>query len=314
MIVDEINLVLKAGDGGEGNISFKKSGRGPDGGNGGEGGNIYIKASSDLTLLSHYKPKKKIEAENGLNGERKKRTGRNGEDLHLVFPVGTSFQDKITGEIFELNSLDDEFLICKGGTGGIGNYDLRNSVNQAPKYTIPPTQGQKRKLKIVLRFIADYGLIGLPSVGKSSLLNALTNAHVKVGAYHFTTLSPNLGVLPSGKILADIPGLISGASKGKGLGFKFLKHIQKVDMLLHCISFDSKDPFSDYISVRNELKKFDKNLCKKEEVILLTKVDLISKKKKVDDIVKKLNKIKRKIIPVSVYKKNMLENLTKILN
>lgn len=312
MLVDEIELVVKAGDGGRGKVSFAKAERGPDGGNGGKGGDVYAMASSDLTLLAQYLPLKEVSAEKGVSGGKDKMFGRNAEDLILQFPVGTHFVDIDTNEEFELKYVGKQILLCKGGKAGIGNFELRSSKLTTPKFSIPPTPGQVRNLKITLKFIADFGLIGLPSSGKSSLLNALTNAHVKTAAYHFTTLSPNLGVLPNKKILADIPGLIEGASEGRGLGVKFLKHIQKVSLLLHCISCDSPDPLKDYKTVRTELKKFDENLMLKEEIILLTKSDL-SDLKMIEGIIKKLKSLKRKTIPVSIHNMEELDNLQKVL-
>ena len=293
MFIDEVEITIKAGDGGLGKVSFGKSGKsGPDGGNGGDGGNVELKISSDLTLLNKFQGKSLISAENGRDGGRNKKTGRNGDDLVVMLPVGSQLKDVNTKEIIEFDRVGEKYILCEGGVGGIGNYDLRSSTNTTPKNTIPPTPGQKQRLKINLRFIADCGFIGLPSAGKSSLLNELTNTNVKTAEYHFTTLSPNLGVLPNKKILADIPGLIEGASKGRGLGIKFLKHIQKVDLLLHCISLESTDPLKDYKIVKKELGKFSKDLLGKDEVIVLTKSDLVSKNK-LKQAIKSVNTLKQ---------------------
>jgi len=227
-------------------------------------------------------------------------------------PFGSQLTDRKTKEIFELEKVGDKFLLCKGGIGGIGNFELRSSKNTTPKFTKSPKPGKKRRLKIILRFISDYGLIGLPSSGKSSLLNELTNTNVKTAQYHFTTLSPNLGVLPNKKIVADIPGLIEGASKGKGLGIKFLKHIQKVGLLLHCISSDSVNPTKDYKIVRKELGEYSKDLLKKKEAILLTKTDLLEKSE-IKKVLSKLKKLKKKIYPTSIYDLESIENLLKHL-
>jgi len=313
MLIDEVDVTIKAGDGGEGIVSFGKQEKsGPDGGNGGKGGDVYIVGSSDLTLLSQFRGKRIVKAENGIFGSKDKCAGRNGEDLILLLPVGSLLIDRQSKEVYELEDVGQKILLCLGGEGGIGNFDLRSSRNTTPKHTIPAKNGQKRKFSISLRFIADYGLIGLPSAGKSSLLNELTNAQVKTAAYHFTTLSANLGVLPNKKILADIPGLIEGASEGKGLGIKFLKHIQKVGLILHCISCESEDPIKDYKVVRKELGSFSKLLLKKKEVILLTKHDLLSneelKKKE-----KKLKKLKMEILNTSIHDEKSIENLHKRL-
>lgn len=313
MLIDEIEATIKAGNGGEGKVSFGKLEKsGPDGGNGGKGADVYVVGSSDLTLLAQFRSKRVIEAENGVPGGKDKCAGKNGDDLLLMLPVGTLIRDKNSKEECELNKVGQKILLCEGGEGGVGNFDLRSSTNTAPKNTIPAKKGQIRKLSFSLRFIADFGLIGLPSAGKSSLLNELTNTQVKTAAYHFTTLSANLGVLPNKKILADIPGLIEGASEGKGLGIKFLKHIEKVGLLLHCISSESNDPKKDYKVVRNELGNFSKHLLKKEEIILLTKHDLLSKSqlKKVE---KKLPKLKREVLVTSIHDEKSIRKLHKRL-
>lgn len=313
MLVDEIEITINGGDGGEGVVSFGKGLKsGPDGGNGGDGGNVYLVISSDLTLLNQFHPKGVLSAENGESGGKEKRTGKRGHDLEILLPVGSQLIDLITKEIYDYEKIGEKVLFCSGGMGGTGNYDLRSSRNTTPTHTIPPKPGQIRHLKIILRFIADYGLIGLPSSGKSSLLNELTNANVKTAEYHFTTLSPNLGVLKNKKIIADIPGLIEGASEGRGLGIRFLKHIQKVGLLLHCISSDSSDPLRDYKVVRRELEKFSSKLLKKNEVILLTKSDLVDKRdlKKTEN---KLKILKKKIVTTSIHDEKSLDKLLKIL-
>ena len=212
-----------------------------------------------------------------------------------------------------MQKVGHKILLCVGGEGGVGNFDLRSSRNTTPKNTIPAKEGQKRNLSISLRFIADFGLIGLPSAGKSSLLNELTNTEVKTAAYHFTTLSANLGVLPNKKIIADIPGLIEGASRGKGLGIRFLKHIQKVELLLHCISSDSQDQLKDHEIVRKELGNFSKQLLEKKEIILLTKHDLLSigELERVKRTLSK--KFNRDVVATSIYDNKSLERLHKKL-
>lgn len=320
MLIDEIDVVIKAGDGGAGKVSFGKMEKsGPDGGNGGKGGDVYIVGSSDLTLLNQFRSKPVIEAGSGVPGSKDKRAGKKADDLILQLPVGTLLTNKKTKETFEIQKVGQRILLCKGGRGGIGNYDLRSSRNTTPLNTIPARKGQEMSLSISLRFIADFGLIGLPSAGKSSLLNELTNTKVKTAAYHFTTLSANLGVLPNmsakagNKIIADIPGLIEGASKGKGLGTRFLKHIQKVGLLLHCISSDSLDPLKDYKIVRKELGEFNKSLLEKKEIILLTKHDLTDE----SELLKaknKLRKLRRKIIVTSIHDSESLQELLTLLN
>lgn len=312
MLVDEIAVLLKAGDGGKGKMSFGKMQKsGPDGGNGGDGGNLFVVGSSDLTLLGQFHPDEVVSAEDGRPGDKNKMSGKKGSSLTVRLPIGTTIADLKTGEKFEILDLEDNLLLCEGGKGGIGNFELRSATNTTPKKTIPPKPGQARNVKLTLRYIADFGLIGLPSAGKSSLLNELTNAKAKTAAYHFTTLSPNLGVLPDGKkIIADIPGLIEGAHKGKGLGIKFLKHIEKVGLLFHCISSDSPNPVEDYQTVRRELGKYSESLLKKDEIILLTKTDLIDSVE-LEDKIKELAKFGKKVLPVSIYDP---ESITKLLD
>jgi len=314
MLIDEVKLKVKAGNGGKGIVSFGKLEKsGPDGGNGGKGGDVYIEAISDLTALGRYQSETSVSAQNGVDAGKEKRTGKMGKDLVLTFPIGSRIEDLDTGEVFELYKVGQKHLFCRGGEGGIGNFELRSSTNVTPKNTIPAKPGQKRNLKVILSFIADFGFIGLPSAGKSSLLNELTNTNVKTAEYHFTTLSPNLGVLPNKKILADIPGLIEGASKGKGLGIKFLKHIQKVGLLLHCLSSNSSSLIEDYKVVRKELGEFSEKLLDKDEVILLTKSDLVNEEK-MRALKTKLKTLKRKIVVTSIHDEESINKLMKILS
>lgn len=304
MLIDEVEITLKGGHGGTGKVSFyPKAKAGPDGGNGGRGGDLYIKVVSDLTALNQLSRKKELAAEDGQPGGSFLKSGRDGRDLEIVMPVGTSLIDKDNGEVRELGKIGERVLTCKGGLGGRGNYEFRSSRNTTPMKAQSGLPGEEHRFKVVLKLIADFGLIGLPNAGKSSLLNELTSANVKTAEYPFTTLEPNLGVLDH-KIIADIPGLIEGASSGKGLGFRFLKHIEKVGTLLHCISSQSENVVKDYQVVREELGKFNPELLEKPEIILLTKVDLGGLKKK-----KKLEKLKRKILSVSIYDWDSIEKL-----
>lgn len=304
MLVDEAEVVIRGGHGGAGRVSFRnKKGAGPDGGNGGRGGNVFVKTTSDIYALSRFLSKEVYEAENGEMGGVEIRSGSNGKDLILTMPVGTILTDTDGGEV-ELTKEGEELLLAKGGLGGRGNESFKSPSNTTPKYAQKGLRGQERKFKLKLKLIADFGLIGLPNSGKSSLLNELTNANAKIGAYPFTTLEPNLGVL-DGRVMADIPGLIEGASEGKGLGHKFLKHIEKVTLLLHCISSESEDPLKDYKIIREELKKYNPGLLDKKEIILLTKSDLKEAKiKKIDG---------KKVIPTSIHDWDSIQALTKIL-
>lgn len=307
MLIDEVKIKLKAGHGGAGRVSFgsgKKSG--PDGGNGGKGGDIYGVVTSDIYALNQFSREKHLEAENGQSGKDSNRAGLNGKDLRIHFPIGTILTDHTGGNI-ELDSLNDQLLLCKGGLGGKGNAEFKSSRNTTPTFAQSGRSGEEKTFTVVLKLLADYGLVGLPNSGKSSLLNETTQANVKTADYPFTTLEPNLGVL-KGKVIADIPGLIEGASENKGLGHKFLKHIEKVGLILHCVAADSKNPQSDYLIIRGELEKFNPELIKTKELILITKSDLISK-----DIIKKVStifkKMKKEVLVVSIYDWDSIEAL-----
>ena len=305
MLVDEAEIIIRGGHGGEGRVSFRsKKGGGPDGGNGGRGGDVLVRATSDIYALGQFLSKKVCEAEDGEKGGAGIRSGANGKDLILTMPVGTLLTDEKGVEI-ELTKIGQETLIAKGGLGGRGNESFKSSSNTTPQYAQKGLKGQEKRLKLKLKLIADFGLIGLPNAGKSSLLNEITNANAKIGDYPFTTLEPNLGVL-NGKVLADIPGLIEGASEGRGLGHKFLKHIEKVKLLLHCISCESDDPLRDYKIIREELKKFNPELLNKKEIILLTKSDLKETKPKLIG--------KEEVIPISIHNWDSIQALTKILS
>lgn len=312
MFIDETQITLTAGHGGAGCVHFgRKSMTGPDGGNGGKGGDIYIKVTSDLKVLSRYPRGKVLTAEDGDKGGRNRLSGKNGKDLEIVLPLGTGITDIAAGIETEFNDVNQRVLICQGGKGGWGNYEFKSSLNTSPTRAQPGLPGESKTFRVNLKLIAQYGLIGLPNAGKSSILNQLTNANVGVGAYPFTTLEANLGVHKD-KIIADIPGLIEGASKGRGLGTKFLKHIEKVSMLLHCIVSDSPDVLEDFQIVNTELEQFNPKLLEKKQMILLTKTDLVDAKKlkRQTDSLKPLG---FPIYPVSIYDWDSFNNLEKAL-
>lgn len=312
MFVDEAQVQLIAGHGGAGKVSFHRPPvKGPDGGNGGKGGDIILRSSDSVSTLGFFTKHKVVNADNGASGESNRKSGKDGPDLYLDVPVSTQITDLNSGETFVLPKPSMEIKLCIGGKGGRGNFEFRSSRNTTPEYAQPGLSGQSRTVKIQIKLIADIGLIGLPNSGKSSLLNELTNANARTGNYPFTTLEPNLGVHGK-KIIADIPGIIEGASEGKGLGLKFLKHIEKVKVLLHCIPSDSRDPINDYQTVRKELIIFNKQLARKKEIILLTKSDMADEKG-LEELKKELQNLGKEIIAVSIYNFDSIEKLKKYL-
>ena len=277
--VDEARIHAESGKGGDGVIRWlrtKESARGgPSGGDGGKGGDVVLVGVRDLAALAHYRYEKKFKAENGEAGKSELKHGRNGEDVELNVPVGTVVRVEETGEEYEITKEDERIVLFKGGYGGLGNARFKSSTNQNPFQQTAGKPGKGGDIHLTLKIIADAGLIGLPNAGKSSLVNALTRAKSKVGAYPFTTLEPNLGEF-YGYILADIPGLIEGASSGRGLGIKFLKHVERTGILLHLVSADQDDPVAAYREVRKEIEQFGHTLAEKREIIILSKIDLIS--------------------------------------
>ena len=281
MLIDEVRITIKAGDGGDGvahfyNDAFRPKG-GPDGGIGGDGGSVYFVAVSDITKLNQFRHAKVYAAERGEQGGHNNRTGHNGEDLIIEVPVGTLVTYD-NGTSVELTEVGQKVLMARGGSGGRGNFCFKSSTNQTPKERELGYKTQPKKLFLQLKLIAQIGLIGLPNAGKTSLLNELTQANARVANYSFTTLEPNLGVMKNGLIIADIPGLIEGAATGKGLGDKFLKHVERTSLLIHCIAADSSDPLKDYQTIRQELANYSSALAKKPEIIVLTKSDTLDPK------------------------------------
>jgi len=311
MLVDEVEVKIIAGHGGGGVVHFAPRMSGPDGGSGGKGGDIYALGVNNLNALHRYLREKKIKALPGGRGGKNQRTGADGEDFLMPVPIGSTITDLETNKEFTIDKLDQKVLIAKGGKGGKGSYELRSSTNTAPRIVQPGKEGQLRRIKIILRLIADFGFIGLPNAGKSSLLNELTNSSVKTANYPFTTLEPNLGDF-YGLIIADIPGLIEGASTGKGLGIRFLKHIEKVPNLVHCISVESEDLVKDFKTIVAELKQFSSKLADKQKMILLTKVDLLDKNE-LDKKKKALKQFGLPIFSVSIHDWGKLKALEKEL-
>jgi GTP-binding protein len=314
MLIDDVKIRVIAGGGGKGSVSFDKNrmSRGPVGGKGGKGGSIYIEGISDLSALNKFRFKKEVKAENGRDGRSKFRDGSNADDLVLLIPVGTLTHNLETGEDIDITKIGQRTLIARGGNGGRGNFHFRSSTNTTPKEFEYGEPGESFEFRFELKLIADVGFVGLPNVGKTSLLNELTNAKSKVANYPFTTLEPNLGAYYD-LIIADIPGLIEGASKGKGLGIKFLRHIERTKILFHFVAADSVDPVVDYKTVRNELSVYNKLLLEKPEYLFISKKDAVLP----DVIVKMANRFKelnKNTTPISIFDWDSIELVKKILN
>ena len=313
MLIDDITITVRAGNGGKGAVAFNKNLNqyGPTGASGGKGGSVYFRGSSDLSALQSYRYKKVFAAENGKDGQAQFRDGVGAKDLALTVPVGTVIHNLSSGTDREVVAIDEQILAARGGKGGRGNFHFRSSTNTRPKEFEYGKPGEYFHVRLELKLIADVGLIGLPNAGKTSLLNELTNASGKVGNYAFTTVEPNLGVFFE-LVLADIPGLIEGASGVKGLGIKFLRHIERTNTLFHLISAESDDPARDYTIVRNELGQYAKALLAKEEHVLISKSDLVDRAvvKKQTAILKKLNP---SIMAFSIHDFESLEHIKKEL-
>lgn len=317
--IDEIEFHVKAGKGGDGVERWLhekgKEFMGPAGGNGGKGADVYVEAVRDISILVNYRNTKIIEAENGGNGDKKSMNGKDGEDLIIKLPIGSVVYNKDTQQSFELLKEGERVLILKGGRYGLGNEHFVASTNQRPKQTTEGRIGEEADFHIILKLVVDAGFVGFPNAGKSSLLNALTNAKSKVAAYQFTTLEPSLGEMHK-FILADIPGLIEGASEGRGLGDKFLRHIARTKMILHFISLENEDIAAAYKTIRAELEAYSEELASKKEIILLTKTDLVDEKT-LKAKIKEAKKLNPDVFYVSVINdeqvKKLKDDLVKIL-
>lgn len=314
MLTDDVKIRVSAGKGGAGSVSFNRNMMmlGPTGGSGGRGASIYAEGISDLGALNQFRFKKDVHGDDGKDGRGQFRDGPDGSDLILKMPVGTVIHNLTKNESIEITKVGEKVLIAKGGNGGKGNFLFRSAKNTSPKRFQEGLAGENFELRLELKMIADVGFIGLPNIGKSSLLNELTNAQSKVANYRFTTLEPNLGVY-YGLILADIPGLIEGASEGKGLGIKFLKHIERTKILFHFISADSENLISDYEIIRKELAEHNAELLEKPEHIIISKIDTISEKE-LKEKIKSLKKLKKEITPISILDEKSLEGVRKLLN
>jgi GTPase len=325
--IDELKVYAEAGRGGDGVVRWRREKfvpkGGPAGGDGGRGGDFYIRAVRDIHILSQYTAKKEFYAERGEAGGKKSLHGKKGEDFFLELPIGSVVTRIETGEKYFLNEEGQEILLLKGGYGGYGNEHFKSSTNVAPEEFNEGQEGEKGDFHIELQIFADIGLLGLPNAGKSSLLNSITNAKAKVGNYEFTTLDPNLGDF-HGYVIADIPGIIEGASEGKGLGVKFLRHVKRTKMLAHLVSVENADLWKSYLLIRKELEDYESknkkedevSLLDKKEIIILSKVDLVDEKE-LKEKVKVFEKNGKEVLCLSLYDdaslKNVMDSLIRML-
>ena len=315
--LDEAKIYIRAGGGGNGAASFRREKYlefgGPDGGDGGDGGNVYIKAVDGLNTLIDYRYRQHFKAERGKDGSGKNKTGHGGKDLVLPVPLGTQIYDELKEDIIaDLTEVDQIFMIAKGGSGGFGNTRFKSSTNRAPRSANKGTEGEEISIWLKMKLIADYGIIGLPNAGKSTLLSKLSHANPKVSDYPFTTLNPVLGVVNYKNetfVIADIPGLIEGAHNGTGLGHKFLSHIERCPALLHLISLEEDDIIKSYEVIRNEILKYGNEIHNKDEIIILNKIDLYDNVDIQDKINNFSDKVGKDIIIISAEKSLGIEEL-----
>ena len=312
MFVDEVLIDLLAGTGGNGCMAYRREKYipmgGPYGGNGGKGSDIIFKADEGLKTLIDLRYQKKVKGNNGNNGEGKNKNGKDSEDVIVKVPVGTTIKDATTGVVIaDLTKNNEQAIVAYGGRGGRGNVSLSTRSNPCPSYAEKGEPGEERRVLVELRMIADVGLVGMPSVGKSTILSMISNANPKIASYHFTTLSPNLGVVKTNDnsfVVADLPGLIEGASSGAGLGHKFLKHIERTKIIAHVIdmaSEEGRDPYEDYVAIRKELEAFSPKLLTKPEIIVANKMDGTNAKEN-------LKKFKEKIKNTEIYEISAIRN------
>ena len=319
--LDQAKVYIKAGNGGSGSASFRREKYiefgGPDGGDGGNGGSIIVEAERNLNTLIDFRYTQHFKAESGKPGSKKNKTGGSGKDLILKVPVGTQiYEDDNNTLIYDLTKNKEKFVVATGGKGGLGNTRFKSSTNRAPRKKTDGKKGEEFWIWLQLKVIADVGIIGLPNAGKSSFLSKCTRARPKIANYPFTTTNPNLGVLSMNHkeiILADIPGLIEGSHKGVGLGDKFLRHIERCKTLIHLIDVSEKDILSNYLKIRNELFKYDKNILKKKEIIIFNKLDLVDMSKINEKLRKFKDKVKKNYEITSLISNENFEKIKKLI-
>ncbi|MBQ3291772.1 MAG: GTPase ObgE [Mogibacterium sp.] len=320
MFVDRAEITIISGKGGNGAVTFRRDpyvpDGGPDGGDGGDGGSVIFVADRNLRTLMDLKYKRKYKAENGQNGMKRNRFGRKGEDLYIKVPVGTLIIDKETGLLMkDLCNDGDTVVAAKGGRGGRGNVHYKSSIRQAPNFAEAGGFAKERQVILELKLLADVGLLGFPNVGKSTLLSVCTNSKPKIAGYHFTTIDPNLGVVylhDTSFVMADIAGIIEGASQGAGLGFKFLKHVERTRVLVHVIDVsgsEGRDPIEDYKKINAELEQFDSKLLKKPQIIAANKTDLITDQEAYENFLKFMESEGRKVFPICAAARQGIDEL-----
>ena len=302
MFTDYTKIIIKSGNGGNGAATFRRekyvAAGGPDGGDGGNGGNIYFQVDKDKNTLIDFRYNKKFKAKDGENGSGNRCNGKYGEDLYIKVPIGTVIKDVETGKVVaDLSEPNQKELILKGGRGGRGNSHFATPTRQAPRFSEDGEKGEEKELILELKLLADVGLLGFPNVGKSTFLSTVTDARPKIANYHFTTINPNLGVVKTkngdGFVIADIPGIIEGASEGVGLGIQFLRHIERTRLLLHFIDVsgqEGRDPIEDYYTINQELSKYSEKLVKRKQILVATKIDSMqddTNYKKLENLAKK---------------------------
>ena len=311
MFTDYAKIIIKSGDGGNGAVSFRRekyvAAGGPDGGDGGRGGSIYFIVDPDSNTLVDFRFKKKFKAENGKNGEGARRYGKSGEDLYVKVPIGTLIKDAETGKIIaDLSHKGQKELILPGGRGGKGNSHFATSTRQAPRFSQDGEKGIEKEVILELKLLADVGLIGFPNVGKSTFLSKTTSATPKIADYHFTTLEPNLGVVKNDYgesfVIADIPGIIEGASNGTGLGLQFLRHIERTRLLLHVIDvsgIEGRNPVDDFKTINEALKSYSEKLSKRKQIIVANKIDSMQDENLYNDLEKLAKENNMEIFKIS---------------
>ena len=299
MFTDYTKIIIKSGDGGNGAATFRRekyvAAGGPDGGDGGNGGNIYFQVDKDKNTLIDFRYNKKFKAKNGENGSGNHCNGKYGEDLYIKVPIGTVVKDVKTGKVVvDLSKPNQKELILKGGRGGRGNSHFATATRQAPRFSEDGEKGEEKELILELKLLADVGLLGFPNVGKSTFLSTVTEARPKIANYHFTTLEPNLGVVKmkngDGFVIADIPGIIEGASEGVGLGIQFLRHVERTRLLLHFLDVsgqEGRNPVEDFYAINEELKKYSEKLSTRKQIIVANKIDVIQDEKLLEEVAKK---------------------------